>query len=321
MFEFGIGIFYNWADPEIYVLALALSFLVLSLTLAPVLLAAIVLGLQKGKARRVRDDSTFVPVQNIDYYRDSLYELNPSLVTLLIDLDIYGKKDIIATLLRMQNKKVLSFIDNGEMILTGKNTQQLDRDEAELLAIIEAGRLNDKKSLLRWRQNRFLEAEKLGYIQRKAVMKEEIDGKSVVLGIVSFVSALFLWGAFLSLSLFEVRTVLELVRAFAALLAVDVLLFLPFYFLCRRAGYRKRGDVLWERTPLGNETAEKIAGLDRFIHEFSRLSEATKEQVVLWDDYLVYAIVLEENEKIVKDISRLYDIDLRSFTKVRLRRA
>lgn len=50
--------------------------------------------------------------------------------------------------------------------------------------------------------------------------------------------------------------------------------------------------------------AECIYGMKNFIHDFSNLSEAHKEQVVLWDDYLVYAVVLEENQQIVKEIMK-----------------
>ena len=96
-------------------------------------------------------------------------------------------------------------------------------------------------------------------------------------------------------------------------------IFVPFYLCTKEACYRKREDVLWERTELGNEMAEKIAGLLRFIQEFSLLSEANKEQVVMRDDYLVYAIVLEENEQIVEKISKKNKINLRAFDKLNIR--
>lgn len=61
---------------------------------------------------------------------------------------------------------------------------------------------------------------------------------------------------------------------------------------------------IWTRTDAGNEMAECIYGMKNFIHDFSNLSEEHKEQVVLWDDYLVYAVVLEENQQIVKEIMK-----------------
>jgi uncharacterized membrane protein len=45
--------------------------------------------------------------------------------------------------------------------------------------------------------------------------------------------------------------------------------------------------------------------MKNFIHDYSNLSETDRRQVVLWEDYLVYAVVLEENEEIVNEISRI----------------
>lgn len=94
-------------------------------------------------------------------------------------------------------------------------------------------------------------------------------------------------------------------------------LFVPLHRLFKLIGMRKRGDVLWERTELGNEAAGKIAALRRFIHDFSMLSTAEKEEALLWEDYLVYAIVLEDNKKIVKDISKQFNIELSQFDRLR----
>lgn len=42
--------------------------------------------------------------------------------------------------------------------------------------------------------------------------------------------------------------------------------------------------------------------MKNFIHDYSNLSEAEKDSLVLWDDYLIYAVVLEENEKIIEEM-------------------
>lgn len=314
LFGFFIGAFDGWSALVILTVGLVLSFYILSMLQFPMIILAAVLGTQVGKARRIHDDSTFVPVQNIDYYRDTLDEINPAIASLLIDLDIYGK-DIVATLLRMQNKKAIFIKKNGDIGVTTTNTKELDNSETGLLKLIETKKLNDKRALLRWKQNRFQEAERLGYIQKKAANKDKTMDTYIVIAVFGVFIAIILWGVFLSSDLYRVKSVFDFIKMSAWLLMADVFSFVPFYIAFKKKSYRFRGDVLWERTALGNEMAEKIAGLLRFIHEFSILSEAEKEQAVLWDDYLVYAIVLEENEKIVGEISKQYKIDLRSFDK------
>ena len=59
--------------------------------------------------------------------------------------------------------------------------------------------------------------------------------------------------------------------------------------------------------------AECIHGMKNFIHDFSNLSEANQEHLILWDDYLVYAVLLEENEKIIKEIMKQRKINPESF--------
>jgi uncharacterized membrane protein len=311
------GTFDDMTLPMMLIIAGLGSFLVLSILMFPVVLAAIVLGIQMGRAKRVRDDATFVPVQNMEYYRDNLKELNPALVSLVIDLDIYGKNDIVATLLRMQNKKVIVMNENGRIGVNADNMDQLDAGERELLNMVKTGKLNNRTSLSNWKKNRFREAEELGYIRKKDTENKKGIGKYVIILPICFVITFIVCGAFFVafLTRMDAVTLLTITTIFMAV--VDTLVFVPIYRIFKDYGMRTRGDVLWERTELGNETAEKIAALRRFIRDFSMLSTAEKEEALLWEDYLVYTIVLEDNEKIVKEISKQFAIDLHGLDRLR----
>jgi len=295
--------------PEILLISLGMTVFIAVMLLAPIMLAAIALGLQSGKAKRVSDSVTYVPTQNIEYYRDLLDGLNPSTVSLLVDLDIYGQKDIAATLLRMKNKNVIDFQNNGQITVTGRKTPKLDHAERELLAEIKSGGLVGKKALSQWKRNRFADAEKAGYIRKKKAPSDNKKMKFVGIALGSMLPMFGLWGVFLGCDILNKNMFVGM----AYLLVLGAVIFFPWYFAMREVSYWSRGDVIWERTELGNETAEKIAGLSRFIREFSLLSEANRESVELWDDYLVYAIVLEENEKIAADICKRCKINLRRF--------
>ena len=39
-----------------------------------------------------------------------------------------------------------------------------------------------------------------------------------------------------------------------------------------------------------------------YFHDYSYLNEAEKDALALWDDYLIYAVLLEENTQIQKEI-------------------
>jgi uncharacterized membrane protein len=68
-----------------------------------------------------------------------------------------------------------------------------------------------------------------------------------------------------------------------------------------------------KRTPEGNILAEKLYGMKNFIYDFSNLDEATKKHLVLWKEFLIYAVVLEENNTILSEISNMYHTDLSKY--------
>lgn len=94
-------------------------------------------------------------------------------------------------------------------------------------------------------------------------------------------------------------------------LFVFILMIIPIYFIIKIL-YEiiMAKDSLIIRTKKGKILAEQIKGMKNYIHDFSYLSERNKENVVIWDDFLIYAVVLEENEKIVDDILKYNNINI-----------
>jgi len=316
----GEGHHYPLNSLETYTAALFMMFFVSSILLFPPIIIAVVLGFQRGRARIIRDNIAFTPISNIDYYRDNLEQIEPFIVSILIDLDLYGSKDIVATLLRMQRNGIISFAKNGRIEVLQDSQKELNDSEKEFVRLIKQDQLSDKKALQKWKDNRFREASKRGYIRKKDISGEERKHeRNVGIAMVGSLVAIILWGAHLAIGmdLLADAPTASFIISLAWFATTGLVMGVPWYLVFRSVAYYKRDCITWERTDYGNEKAEKIAGLCRFIQDFSQLSELEKEQVALWDDYLLYAIVLEENEKIVKDISRSHNIKLNRLGNLR----
>lgn len=67
------------------------------------------------------------------------------------------------------------------------------------------------------------------------------------------------------------------------------------------------------RTEAGELLTAQISGLKNFLRDYSNLSMAEKEHLLLWDDFLIYAVVLEENERIVEDIFHMKNLRYQNF--------
>ena len=60
--------------------------------------------------------------------------------------------------------------------------------------------------------------------------------------------------------------------------------------------YRKDNGYYWAQI-----LTEKLYGMRNFIRDFSKLDEATKKHLVLWKEFLIYAVVLEENDNVLRE--------------------
>lgn len=93
--------------------------------------------------------------------------------------------------------------------------------------------------------------------------------------------------------------------ALLMLYEIFVLLVLLFPFLYMKMGMaRMKERAAFRRTTWGNELTEYVWGMKNFIRDFSNLSEADKNALALWDDYLIYAVVLEENQIIINELRK-----------------
>jgi len=97
----------------------------------------------------------------------------------------------------------------------------------------------------------------------------------------------------------------DYLRAVIVVLAIILaMFFIPPFLVLKAISQEISYDGL-ERTPEGHRRTEEVAALQRFIRDFGDFSQSEKEHVILWDDFLVFAIVLEENDIIVRDISNI----------------
>ena len=102
-----------------------------------------------------------------------------------------------------------------------------------------------------------------------------------------------------------------------AVVALFALFSMPFYLRARKITYFfVDANDKYDRTPEGKILVEQIVGMKNFIHDFSNLSQSEKEEVVLWNDFIIYAILLEENEKIIHEIFKVKNIDVNILNNV-----
>lgn len=316
----------------IVVILFAISLLTFIKTIVPYFVLKIFLRKRKKQIMR---NSSFISVADFDYYRDKLEGMSPGIISLLADLEIEQKKDVAACILKYKEMGLLREEDGIYQVGDYQNAN-LRKSDAYLLEGLKNHTFQLKHDIF-WRQLVECEAIEEGYIRNRISSNtgnnkiRNMVGccKGCVIPIILFVLTMTM-AVHVSTVMEPLDTILsampddlslekqlEYIQEYpqcypviAELILVLILSVVTFYSPVL-AVVSAIGSVFhisrFQRTEYGNEMAECIYGMKNFIHDFSCLSEAEQEQVVLWDDYLVYAVVLEENQQIVDEIMKRRD--------------
>lgn len=285
--------------------------------------------------------ASFETVQDLDYYREKLTGLSPVTISMLTDMRIESEKDVTATLLQYQMSGIISIEGNIAKVLRPDDPSLLPSDKI-LLQVIESrgGVLSgDLETQLSVWKNTATQESRGRYFQNAdpAVLKKK-NTSSCTLGCVSLAAIPILLFGFVAFLLNSKvmkytndildslpesagnRELIQLIKTdgmFAQgvmYMLIFLILFLVFLAWPLIAGARViagiAGNERLTRTREGEELTEYIYGMKNFLHDFSELSEANKEQLILWDDFLIYAVVLEENDQILQEIFRRKSLDI-----------
>jgi len=293
--------------------------------------------------------ATFQSVQDLDYYREKLDGLSPVTISMLTDMRIEPEKDVTATLLHYQMNGIISIEGNVVKVLRPDDPSLLPSDKILLQVIVSRGGVLSgdlAAQLTDWKNTATRESLGGRYFQNidPAVLKKK-NTSSCTLGCVSLAAIPILFFGFVAFLLNSKvmkymndildslpesagnRDLIQLIKTdgmFAQgvmYMLIFLILFLVFLAWPLIAGARViagiAGNERLTRTREGEELTEYIYGMKNFLHDFSELSEANKEQLILWDDFLIYAVVLEENDQILKEIFTRKSLNIDSFQFMR----
>ena len=267
--------------------------------------------------------------QKVIYYRDKLNGISPTTISLMQNIKIEEEKDLIATLLKLQLMGNI-VISGNEIIITSDDTSKLLASEEILFEELKTGKLR-RSYIEDWKQQAVVEAKVQGYLKEKKSSKSIIRKKIVL--IVLFVLSILYFMTYANPVMYSIEEVLALnipenmslfdipthenSEIFIDVLSQITSIFMsiigifgcPILYFIFHVMYKFQKDEL-KRTYKGEALTDEILGMKRFLHDFSMLDEADKEAIGLWDEFLIYAVVLGENEKVVDEILDIKNIKI-----------
>lgn len=98
---------------------------------------------------------------------------------------------------------------------------------------------------------------------------------------------------------------LSFLEAYFILLVVLIVLAVISGALNEKFGLKSMYDMTnCKRTKEGEALNKKLEGLKRFLKEYSMLEEKEREDLIVWNEYLIYSVLFGQNKKIANEYKK-----------------
>lgn len=240
-------------------------------------------------------------------YRDILNKYTPAEIEYIDNLSCDTNTTIIATLLKLELIKKIK-IDNDKLIIIDSNTDGLKKTEKYILNSIKDGKVKIQysKDIEKYAKEEALEdelVEKFKFNDSNSIIK-----KRIITLIIVFI--IFTLGC----NFIEYLNIIEnsFINFVLTILFIGLIIYLIyaiFLYPKIRMIYVVMKKMSYIRTAKGEEINEKIEGLKNYIAQYSFLETKQKEELVLWEDYLIYSVIFKQNIKVINEMLKLIEIE------------
>ncbi len=271
-----------------YIIALLASFMMVTLFIGPFISWYLMIKLGNDVMDKI-DGSEYKNLDNHVYFRDVPKDYNPAIASLILNKWVERNTDITTMLLYFIKRGYLKK-DENNLVYTGKDLSDLSSSEKYFIENYSNGNFVFEA----WRNFVVQEAKDMGYVENPIeITEEQFKAKYSRVGIITFIVIMILFN-FIP----NILMSLIIVPLFFLLVPFGIIFLLIL-------GYR-RGQVNVKLTKKGIEEQEKLVKLRKYLTEFSSLETSDDEAIVLWEDYLIYAVALGVNSSIVEN-SKIYN--------------
>lgn len=243
------------------------------------------------------------------YYREILNEYSPAEIEYIDNLKCDETTAIVATLLKLELLGKIKINENNIEIIDS-NTEDLRKTEKYILESINNGKVKIECSgyIESYAQDEgvedcLLEKFKFGNKHTKGYIS-----KKNILIIVLFIVFILLFKNVELINDIE-NEVIRTLLTIGVFLIPAGLMCAPFIYIVSKLIYGLIKGSSYIRTDKGEEINEKIEGLKNYIIQYSSLETKQKEELVIWEDYLIYSVIFKSNINIIEDMSKLIEIE------------
>ena len=247
-----------------------------------------------------------------EYYRELLKEYSSAELEYVDNLKVDSKRQIVSLLLSLELKGKIK-INKSNIIIVDSNEEGLKKTEKYILKNIKNGKVYlPPINLISLYATQ--EAEEDILIIKAKNMKEKVKNKRKKLIIIA-IMLITLFAVFCN----NIEKLNDINNSTLNIIAIIVMIILGMgiFGLCILGPiilliYTIIKANSYVRTEQGEELNRKLEGLKKYMKDFSSFEDKEKNELLIWDEYLIYSIIFNMNDKIVEEMSKFIQIEFKS---------
>lgn len=265
-----------------------------------------------NKARReIKKELKLLTLNNpYIYFRDIPNKYGIGVSTRILNLK-FGKKEVLAAILDLSAKGYIKFKQNGksyEIIDCNKETNTLLKNEIYLLNWVKNKNINNF-SIKEWKILCDEDSKKLEMFNNNIKEYKPLFNMDTAyaknLLLVSFIFSFILVLMFNStiydsilLGIFPSLFIAVFLTFPVFLIVFFIMLFIALLHEGKIIAYNKKKSMVL--SDIGENEYHELCALCKFLDDFGSFAEKHIEEIVIWEQYLSYALLFRLNEKILK---------------------
>ena len=246
---------------------------------------AMYVGIKIAYKRYLKSKLEKIDFKNDNYYRDIIQKYSIGVIS-YIDSFKVEKKDIVAALLglelkgKIKIKKTIRIIDTDE--------EELTESEKYIFNCLKEGRIN-KVNTIEYETILIQECERMNLLKTGKFSVEGFFNKRgmtlLIICLLCILLAVFGKGKF------------------DGLIIIMMIFIIPALFFGTIIYMALNISNPYIRSKDGKILNEKLEGLRKYLKDYSSMEEKEKEELILWEDYLIYSVIFNINNKVLEEIN------------------
>ena len=228
-------------------------------------------------------------IENYEYYRDILQTKSPAILSYCYNKKINVEDEVVATILSLQKQGMINFKENKLTIIG--DIRKLREHERYILENIK--KINDDKKKFKNTFKQLL----INDLEKEEYVYTEIDEE---INMVSIMEVFMVW---------MIIYILITIPIFMKLSSIGIIVFLAYFLTfvgipIYKLIQKKINPVIRNEKAL--ELSGKLKGLKNYIEDYSTIKNNEVENINLYDEYIIYAIIFNIKGNLNRECKKIY---------------